>query len=83
MFAGLVYGVLVGITIGFWVFVYDSDDYSVPLEQRLKRPGVDHSLGLVYDGLFATDFINHGPLLLMFSKFAFDAGDGAFLIKNW
>lgn len=79
MFAGLVFGCLFGITVGFWVFVYDPKDYR-PLEERKKEN--DDSLSLCYDGFWLTDWSNHGPLLLMFSKFAYDAGDDVFLMEN-
>ncbi|GMH67026.1 hypothetical protein TrST_g516 [Triparma strigata] len=79
-FAGLVFGVLFGITVGFWVFVYDLQDYR-PLAERRKN--CDDSLVLTYQGFWLTDWTNHGPLLLMFSKFAYDAGEGAFLLENW
>jgi hypothetical protein len=65
MFAGLVFGVLFGITVGFWVFVYDINDYR-PLKERRKDN--DDSLTLCYETMWLTDWTNHGPLLLMFSK---------------
>lgn len=78
-FAGLVWGVLFGITIGFWIFVYDPRDYR-PLEERRKE--ANDALFLTYQGLWLTDWLNHGPLLLLFSKIVYEAGPEAFLVSN-
>jgi hypothetical protein len=56
-----------GITIGFWVFVYNPADYA-PLEVRRKRPACDDSLRLTMNCFWTTDWTNHGPLLVFFSK---------------
>ncbi len=80
-FAGLVYGVLFGITAGFWIFVYDPSDYK-PLQIRRRSPKCDDSLKLTYQTYYLTDFANHGPLLVMFSAIAYSAGEDAFSLDN-
>jgi hypothetical protein len=80
-FAGLCFGVLVGITIGFWIFVYKATDYA-PLEERRKRPECDDTLRLTMNTFWFSDWSNHGPLLFMFSKYAYEAGPDAFSTAN-
>ena len=52
-FAGLCFGVLVGITIGFWIFVYDGAAYA-PLDVRRKRKACDDSLRLTMEFWWTT-----------------------------
>jgi len=72
-FAGLVFGVLCGVTIGFWVFVYEAADYGELYEKAQrkktkKQRAADDQITLTYPSSFIIDTINHLPLLVMFSK---------------
>jgi len=86
-YAGLVFGVLCGVTIGFWVFVYDPADYGeayVKAQKKTtkKQREASDKIKLTYPTYFFTDWVNHFPMLLIFSKIAYDAGEDAFAFEN-
>jgi len=72
-FAGLTFGVLCGVTIGFWLFVCESEFYGELYEKAQrkktkKQRAADDQITLTYPSSFIIDTINHLPLLVMFSK---------------
>jgi len=85
--AGFVFGVLCGVTIGFWVFVYDADDYGIAYTRAQKKltkkqKAASNKIKLTYPTWYFTDWVNHCPMLVLFSKMAYDAGEEAFAWKN-
>jgi hypothetical protein len=73
-------GVLMGVTAGYWLFVHTSmDEYKLTTVQFNKLYKKDIAQKICYQGYFPFDFVNHGPLLLMFTKYiVYDVGSSAF-----